>query len=399
MNKKINTAIKVLLALAVVLVVINAFRAEYSPYVKQVARVGTYVNSFEADGIFVRDEILHAEGVKGTMQAAVGEGEKVSAYSRLGAVVSVNADEAKIEELNLLTEEIEELTSVLSEAGVLTISEDKIDGTLNATLENLVYAAAKNDNEEAIRLSDDAKVLIERKSGIFSEESIEEKLNELISKRDALSKSLGGAHTPVTAQKAGVFSMNVDGMEEVLTFSAVKNQTAASVEKLMKDAEKQKPKAPCKVVNNYKWYILMSLTKDQSTGIELNREYKVSFTEIGENELLGKVTYISTPDKNGKCAVAMEFNRYIEDFTAVRVTQVRVLKERIPGIYIPLSAIRVEENGIEGVWVQNEAKLEFRSVEEIYRGDEYILASEKAKGKGEYKNIELYDRIVMNPDK
>ena len=56
-------------------------------------------------------------------------------------------------------------------------------------------------------------------------------------------------------------------------------------------------------------------------------------------------------------------------------------------------------HGVQGVWVQNEVELEFRSIVEVYRDDEFVLAKENADGQGDYKNIALYDGIVLNPDK
>ena len=94
--------------------------------------------------------------------------------------------------------------------------------------------------------------------------------------------------------------------------------------------------------------------------------------------------------------MAMQFDKHIDDFTSIRETEVEIYKETYTGIYIPRKAVSVQT--VQGVWVQNEVSVEFRSIEEVYRSDDFLLVKPEAEGKGGYPNIALYDNIILNID-
>lgn len=398
MGNKTNNIIKVLLVLSVVIVAINAVRAEYSPYIKQVAKIGTYINSVEAEALVIRNETVVEVGETGIWEASRNEGERAAAYTRLGAVVTGNIDENKMNELNRLNEEIDALSQTINEAGILTIEDSKVDSTLIMSLDTLRYSVAKNDIENAVERADDVRILAERKMGITSSNTAQIKLNELTEERNRLAQSLGGAHKDIYSPVAGLYSDKVDGLEKVLTFKNLENIVPSTVDAYFKLAEKKNATAPCKVINNYKWYILFNLSDEDCEELKVGKEYAVAFRELGEKTLNGTLEYMSEPDKNGRRAVTMKFDKHIDNFTSVRITGVEICKEKFSGIYIPGNALRVHE-GTVGVWVQNEQSLEFRSVSAVYRSDEFLLVKEGEMRVNGKKNIELYDAIVLNPDK
>lgn len=396
MTKKINAIVAVFLVFAVAIVVVNSFRAGNSPYVKYTARVGTYVVSMEADALVVRDEYIVQPGLTGIMEPAVSEGERVSAYSRLGAVITGEINKDKVNELNNLNHEIDSLTRTLSEAGILTIADDKVESTLELALGNLRYAAARNDAENALLQAENVRILTERKAGVVSSYTAQEKLNDAIARRDKIASSLGGAHKEIYAPLAGLFSDNMDGMEEVLTPSCVKEITPEVIDGYFEKADVLTVHGPCKIVNNFKWHIIFNLPFDECQGLKVGDVYTVNFKDQNDTRLPGTVKYISPTSEDGRCAVAMQFDKHIDDFTSIRETEVEIYKETYTGIYIPRKAVSVQT--VQGVWVQNEVSVEFRSIEEVYRSDDFLLVKPEAEGKGGYPNIALYDNIILNID-
>lgn len=398
MAKKRNTIIKILLVLAVVFVLFNAIRAEYSPYVKQFARTGTYINSVEAKVILVRNETIVNPGMKGVYESYITEGERVPTGGSLGAIVTGEIDEEKMNELNRLNAQIEEVTNSISEAGVLSIPDEKVETTLSLSVNNLRYAASKNDAETAVKLVKDIRILTDRKAGVTTSSSAQEELNNLTLRRDEITRSLGGTHQRIFAPVYGQYSNKLDGLETVLTYDKVKKATVESVDAYFDMLRTEQPiTGVCKVVNNYDWHIIFTLTEKEAEGLKVGKEYECSFKDLGEKRLDGMVKYISELSEDGRYAIIMEFNNYLENFTYARSTRVEICKEKYSGIYIPSSALRVVDGAL-GVWVQNEISLDFRSIETAFRTDDFVLAKEDAIGVGNYKNIMLYDNIVLNPD-
>lgn len=398
MTKRINTVIKILLVLAVILVLFNAVRAEYSPFVKQYARIGTYVNSAEAEALIIRDENVINPGVPGVYESYVQEGKRVAAGSSLGAVISGDIDSATMEELNRLNAEIEALTKSISDAGVLSIPDDQVESTLSLSLSNLRYAAAKNDASSGIEQAENVKILTARKAGVTTATSSEEQLLAYTARRDEITRSLGGVHQRIYAPTYGQYSYNIDGLEKALSYDNAIKADPKTVEMYLKMAKTGvQPIGVCKLVNNYEWYILFNLPSEDAEYLKEGKSYAVSFKDLGEKELQGTVKNLSEADSNGRVAVTMSFDKHIDNLTYERITKVEICKEKYSGIYIPANALRVNE-GVLGVWVQNEISLEFRSIKATYRTDDFILAKEDAAAQGNFKNIMLYDNIVINPD-
>ncbi len=396
MTKKLNTFIAIVLIFAIAIVVVNCFRAENAPYIKYTARVGTYVVSIEADALVVRDEYIVQPGLAGIMEPAVSEGERVSAYARLGAVITGEIDKEKVSELNSLNHEIDSLTRTLSEAGILTIADDKVESTLDLSLDSLRYAAAKNDTGTAMLQAENVRILTERKAGVVSSSTAQVRLSEAQAKRDQIASSLGGAHKEIYAPMSGLYSDNMDGLEATLTVDCVTKLTPEVVDGYFDGTDVISVNGPCKIVNNFKWYTIFNLPEEECAGLSVGETYTVNFKDLNNTTLPGVVNYISPVSEDGRCAVSLQFDKHIDDFTSIRRTGIEICQETYTGIYVPRSAVSVQE--VQGVWVQNEVSLEFRSITEVYRSDDFVLVDPDAPGQGGYNNIALYDNIVLNID-
>ncbi len=400
MSKKNGKAIGVILAFAAVVILTYACRADFSPYKKEIAKTGSYVESVEAEAIIVRDETIVEKGTTGVLKSEVAQDERVKSYTRLGAVLSGNADSQKISELNELNREIEILTRAMGDTNLLSLDESKIDSTLDTVIENLRYSAAKNDLSTAVGLCDSVRVLTQRKAGIATSGQTSAELENLTARRDALMQSLGGTYRAIYAPVAGLYSSDMDGLESVLTPQSITEMTPEMIDKYLDADTKYNPEGLCKIINNYKWYIVFYLPEEECSELKTGKSYSVVFTDLGEAEKTGVVKSIGEKDSQGRCAVAMQFDEHVDNFTTARRTRVQVIKEKYSGIYIPRSAIRVDsETQVQGVWVQNEVELEFRSIVEVYRDDDFVLVKAGAEGQGGHKNIALYDNIVINPDR
>ncbi len=108
------------------------------------------------------------------------------------------------------------------------------------------------------------------------------------------------------------------------------------------------------------------------------------------------MTYISEEDEDGRCAVVMQFTGHLENLSSIRKTDIVLCKAKFSGIYIPVNALVVID-GVTGVYVSSEQSRDFKSIEILYRTDDFVLADPDADGVGDYSNIKLYDSIILNP--
>ena len=75
-----------------------------------------------------------------------------------------------------------------------------------------------------------------------------------------------------------------------------------------------------------------------------------------------------------------------------RTLNAELVIDSYSGLKISSSAIRVNDKGEKGVYVQNGNLVEFKKVNIIYSGDDFIL-SETDVGKDGY--VKLYDNIII----
>ncbi len=397
MHKKsrVGTVLKLLLIAAAAVVAVNAFRMNKAQDITQSAKAGSYTNSIDIEGYVIRDETVIETPVTGIIEAETEEGARVAANAYLGAVVTGEIDSELTGELEELTGRIESIKKSMSESGVLTIDDSKIAGTVELYLKNLKYAAAKQNIANLVSLSGDIKILNERRAGLTSSYAAQQNLEELQQRRDAIAASLGGVRTEIYAPKAGVYSKNVDGLENVLTVSSLENITPAKINSFDSLYEGAVKSGLCKIIDNYVWYVAANIPESELDGIEENKSYGVTFKDSGDSELSGTVTYISEPDGEGMCAAVIRFTGFLENFTSLRKVELSLCKAKFSGIYIPTEALRVV-GAVTGVYVRNEKTLEFRSVNILYRSEDFVIV-EKASEEDTSNMLKLYDNIVINP--
>lgn len=394
MKSGADKVLKLLLVAAAVLVAFKTVQMMISPSPTQTARIGSYTNSIELTCYIVRGEEVIQSPVEGIIEAEVSEGERVSAYSPLGAVVTGQIDPAMTDELEDLNKRIDAIKNSIGNSGVLSIDDSNLSGTMELSLKNLKYAAAKGNVQSMVSLSEDIKILTDRRAGLTSGSSAQQNLDALTARRDAIASSLGGVRTELYAPKAGLYSANVDGLEGVLTTASLEGITPdkiASFDSLSEGAVKG---GLCKIVDNYVWYTASNIPFEETDGLVRGGSYTVTFKDSGGKSLLGEVVYISEPDSDNLCAVVIKFNGYLENFTSLRKTDISVCKAKYTGLYIPAEALRVV-GGVTGVFVRNEKTEEFREVRILYKSEDFILAERET---GEVPGrIKLYDKVVLDP--
>jgi putative membrane fusion protein len=391
-----GTILKILLALSMLVVAVNAVRMSNTKYSVQSAKTGSYINSVDVEGYIVRSETVIPTSVTGIVEANVQEGDRVAANSSLGAVVTGEIDAQMTSEIDELNKRIESIKKSVSESGVLTIDDSKISATLELSLKNLKYAAAKGNVESMVSLSDDIQILTERRAGLTSDSVAQQNLDSLIAKRDSISESLGGVRQEIYAPSAGLYSENVDGLEDVLTISSLDNIVPSKVESFDSLYEGAVPSGLCKVVDNYVWYVVFNISKSDLEGMGKDHGYSVTFKDSGDKSLTGLVTYISDFDENDMCSVVMRFTGYLENFTSLRKVNLSVCKEKYTGIYIPVDAMKVVD-GVTGVYVRREKSTEFKTIDIIYRSDDFVLAKNDTSEEDSSGKLKLYDSIILNP--
>lgn len=202
----------------------------------------------------------------------------------------------------------------------------------------------------------------------------------------------------IYAQKAGIVSYKLDGLEQIITPETISNLKAESVYEQAKNAESKvaanQQVVPSgtgfvKIVNNLKPVILeFSLSKDAWKGVPETGDV-FTFRLAGEIEARSGQAVEVIRNSTGYRILA-EVRDWPQQLLTERLVEMEVLVESFEGIVVPQSAI-ITRDGVQGVYKVTTNRYVFKPVEIIGQvgesavvsgleaGDEILLESARLK--------------------
>ena len=84
------------------------------------------------------------------------------------------------------------------------------------------------------------------------------------------------------------------------------------------------------------------------------------------------LTRISAAE-NGKCLIVLKSTRYLSYMTLLREQNAELIISAYDGLRVPKNALRVDENGVSGVYCLVGRVAYFKPVSIVYQGSDYCL--------------------------
>ncbi len=323
-----------------------------------------YENKIDTSGYIVRDEQVYTAPAQGTIYHYISEGTRVKKNRVLSTVYSEGVSEETLNELNNVSSKIAELEANGSEHTVTGVSsQEDIDNIKN----NIIKAKSSGDISKVPEYKAQIKGII---TGDVSSSQTED-LTQLNARKQALEHSLRSSKNDIYSQMAGIFSKNVDSLENVLTPNSIKSYKLADYNSLADTVKEYNSKAAsgqpvCKVVNNHTWYVMLTVSREEAQKLKTGREVKLRFGYLPGVETKATIDYISTEDGTAdRNVVVVKCDQYKEGIFSLRFSQIELILESYEGYRVPISAIRVSEDQ-RGVIVNNFGKPIFKPCEVIY---------------------------------
>lgn len=363
-----------------------------NPVATQPAIAEVYEQKIDTVGYIVRSEQVYNAPASGTVYHYVQEGTRVSRNSPLSTVYTGEISQATLQELNNINKKIYEIESSGSKDSFASAGYSNEEDIEN--IKNNIIEASRNDDIEKIA---EYKAQI---NSIITGDSKNAPTGDLQGLRDRkwqLETSINSAKRDVYSQMSGVFSKNVDGMEEILTPSAVlkyKLSDYLNLPNVIKEEGTKDSNAVCKVVNNYTWYVMMAIDANTVSDLKVGKKVKVRFDEIPGIEADGSIEYISTEDTGTKKnVVVVKCEQYQEGVFSLRYSGMELILKSYEGYRVPVSAIRVDGNR-KGVLVRNGSTQLFKPCNIIYTDtkEQTVIISPVS---GERNLLREYDNIVL----
>ncbi len=343
-----------------ILIVVISFCVFYgiryveNPVETQTAISEVYENKIDTRGYIVRTEQVYNAPVSGMVYHYIQEGTRVGKGRVLSTVYSGDVSESTLQELNSINQKIAELENegeTMSYMAGGNNSEEDIEN-----IKNNIISAKRNKKIEKIP---NYKALINAVITGDSKSAGTASLDELKAKKSSIEAGLRSSKNDIYSQISGVFSKNVDSLESVLTPKNILTYKLADYEKLGDMAKENKSTADsgqpvCKVVNNHEWYVMTTVKKEEAGELKVGKKIKMRFGYLPGVTANGKIEYMSQEDGGtDKIVVVIKFEEYREGVFSLRYSDMELILESYEGYQIPVSALRVTEDGKKGVLVKS----------------------------------------------
>jgi len=338
---------------------------------------GEISESFSTEGIIIKNEMPILSPAKGKVQLLVKSGERV----RVGTpLFIVTTDEEQKQHLKNEISEIEEkIKAFESDVGSSSLPLNLIKKSIESTTQKLKEAVEQGEFDRVRSLQDELTRLTKEKQKL--EESNETNISLLKEQLDIIKEELNKIDIVVYASEAGIVSLNIDGLEEILVPERARDisytQLMAFSEGISKaevPTEVKMNQPVLKIIDNFSWYVAFKPKKDLKEG----RDYYIKI-ENGE-KIKAQLTNI-----NEEGIGFFLINSDIDSLLDSRIVNLEVFIKTHSGCMIPKEALFYND-GQKGVYVIERGERCFKPIELVIEDENYLIVDGLKQG----------DKIILN---
>lgn len=395
MNKK-NVGKKILSAVCAIFLLAylayQGYMMVYKPVQTKTAFEYTIYDTVDTEIFVIRDEQYITNSSTGTIVPVVEDGKRVSNGQEVALVFNNTQAAANHMKINELEKSISRYKALASQADNFSADIDNIDDEISTRLFWYLDTISTGELEKIGDSSDALRdKIITRQIVTGTTIDFNSKIHSLESELAAL-QNKNVNYKSITAQHSGYYINQVDGFENIIPYKDVKGITVKEIEQIHKAKPKQiPPSAMGKLVNNYDWYMVCNVKTNSIGNMSVGDRIKVLLPFSSVSEVMAQVVTLNDTNSD-KTAVVLRCNLMNANLANLRKESAELVFDEYTGLKVDSSAIRVNDKGEKGVFVQTGNIINFKKVEILYSADDFVLVGNKNNTKG---YIELYDNIVV----
>ncbi|MCR4693502.1 MAG: HlyD family efflux transporter periplasmic adaptor subunit [Firmicutes bacterium] len=334
-----------------------------------------YENKIITSAYIVKTEQVYNAPAGGGIYHYIGEGTKVKKNSALATVYTGSVSEQTLAELNNVNQKIAEIQSSNSSYSFGANSQENID-----IIKGKIIKSANKNSLESI---ESYKAQINSIVTGSVQDIRKSDISKLEAKKQQIEAEITSGKSDVYSQMAGVYSKNIDGLEETLTPKTVMSYKISDYDAIKAPENKTQNLVTggepiCKVINNQTWYVMAAVSADTAAKLSKGQKITVRFPQLPGIEAEGILEYISTEDRNAdKNVVIIKCEQYKEGVLSLRLTGVELVIESYEGYRVPMSAIRLVD-GEKSIMVRTETGTILRKCKVLYTdlSDQTVIISQ-----------------------
>lgn len=373
---------------------------------------GKIEKNLEVTGYVVREEKVFTSLGNGEVKYFVDEGKKVSKGEKLAEVYIDDSDEGSRKDLATINLRLENIKENQNTEGVFQGDIEKIKNQIQRLILSIQQDIKDERYDRIDSMRSELEDLLNKQSIIAGEKSFSGKnLSELEEQKTRLEEKVNASVQVIYSDSPGFIALGSDGLEELLNYKTITDINSDQLKmieesKIEPSSIEAKEGAPViRIIKNYKWSLIVSLSKEESAGMEKGNTLKIR--PVGQNKEL-KASIRDVVEEEDKNIIVFDLDEFVDNIYNIRKLTVDIIRNKYEGTMIANSSI-VEKDGIEGVYtVDVTGTVQFKPIKIKTSNLEYAIVHdgyfEKKSDKDAEKiervtTINLYDEVVTKGSK
>ena len=413
MKKKIIFMIILIFASAYIL-----YQVYVSNFTKVKTQPVTYTSlsdSIQSESFIVRDEVFINNNSNGVMSYLLEDGEKVAKDGTVAEIFN-NYDDAKTQkEIKNIDNEINNFKQLSYLSNSYTSDPLATDEQIGSSIQKMIKDINASSYNNIQKSRSDILYLMNEKQIITGKvASFNNKIDELQSQRDTLSKSHGSSIGKVLAPDSGYFVSKLDGFENLVNFDNVLSLSVDNIKSILGSEKKLDSNKNIigKVIRGINWYIVCNVSSDEAFKLYNGKSVNITLPLVSTEKFPATVAAINQQDKKSEAAVILSLNNMDNRLALTRNETVKIDIDTYNGLLINKNSLHedilrktvVDENGnesleekkVQGVYILRGKEIVFKQVVPIYSDNNYIVCEQNPSSDKLFngETITILDEVV-----
>lgn len=352
--------------------------------------------SLSFTGVIVRDETIVYTPFSvgsGVLDYTVSDGSRLSNKTVIANVYDSYDQIYYRYRIEQLKNDIALLESAQSRGTTDYAQPEFLTAQIVESYKELLLNMAQGDLEQVYDESDDMLRLM----SIFNvstnvEMDYSTRIEELKQELSVCNAALKDPIATVKSGETGYFTSSFDGYESFLTTDSISSLTVDNIKGIIENPTKitsEYDNAIGKVFSGYSWKMVGII----NTADRYFVNEKLVFSFASSNARHTVTVESITPTGNGNEAIiVLSCEELDSEIASSRIQEADLVFNEYTGLRVPREAIRFV-NDVKGVYVIVGERIEFKKLDVIYEGDDYVLSANIS----DDDFLNLYDRIILEP--
>lgn len=398
-NKSWINILSVIIAVAVFAYLFHdVYKSNYIAYATETADESVEQEILNLKAFVIRDEQYISGETDGTVVPLVDDGNRVARDDSVARICKSAEDAANYSLLLNAKKDLERYETLSKQTELNALDMEKLNSDIDSCYTDLMNISSNGDYSKI------GKSITALEDKFASKQIVSTGSIDLTEKFSALEKTISTLEAKniktddVLAPQSGYYISNIDGYENMISYSDVNNVTVPEVEQIMKSEPQNTANKMGKIVGSYKWYIVAVADSKYSQIFSEGTTMKINLPYYGYKNVRVKLEKISA-ESDGKVALVLSCNMMNEVYANMRIENLELVIDEHKGYKINSSSIRDIENSdgkrVKVVYILRGTIINARKVEIVYDAGDYVLVNETGQAGDGYYPIKRYDEVIV----